>query len=376
MKGSIIQYSDNDLNKAIMKIVAAMMEKKCIDAVLAPKRIPSGESFAYELTRTWQGTADMIAFPPIFPSNGARVLKDLTRKGPLGMKIMCIMRPCEIRASVELAKLRQVDLTNIMFLSTDCPGALPTRVYVADPVKHDASFTQAMKNFKAEGLRPACATCVHFESTASSGDLHIARMGLSGSAFIVIPCNHKGETCLNTIGIGLDDDISPWRSKVEEQRKIRKEQRETAFAAISGRTTGIDNLDAFFAECVNCHNCMKVCPICYCRLCFFDSSDTSRIEAENYMFRADAKGGITFPADKLLFHLGRMSHMSLSCVGCGACEDACAMDVPVAQIFIYMAEKTQGMFEYVAGKNIDEAIPVLTYEENELHDYEDAKGQS
>jgi formate dehydrogenase subunit beta len=92
--------------------------------------------------------------------------------------------------------------------------------------------------------------------------------------------------------------------------------------------------------------------------------------------RADKRGGIALPTDKLLFHLGRMSHMNLSCIGCGACEDACTMDVPVAQIFNYMAEKIQQMFNYVPGRKTDERIPVLTYQEDELHEYEDTKAKS
>ena len=40
-----------------------------------------------------------------------------------------------------------------------------------------------------------------------------------------------------------------------------------------------------------------------------------------------------FLPEPLLFQLGRMSHMSLSCVSCGMCEDACPVDIPVGRIF-------------------------------------------
>lgn len=376
MKGKTIEYSNNDVNSAVKKIVAALLEKNCIDAVLAPKRIPSKESFAYELTQRPSDIAGLDPIPPVMPINGARALKQLTHKGPFEGKMLCIMRPCEIRASAELSKLRQVDLTNIMFLSIDCPGAMPTKHYLTDPAKYDTAFLHAWRTFRGEGLRPACTTCLHFGMTNVPSDFHIALLGLPDNTLMAIPGSEKGAACLKTIGLDPTDDATTWQHKSEEQRTIRQTHRNTSFSTLAGKTSGIDNLDAFFADCINCHNCMRVCPICYCRQCFFDSSDTTRIEAQNYLDRADAKGGITLPADKLLFHLGRMSHMSLSCVGCGACEDACAMDVPVAQIFVYMADKAQTMFDYIAGRSISEDIPVLTYQENELHDYEDAKERS
>jgi len=64
--------------------------------------------------------------------------------------------------------------------------------------------------------------------------------------------------------------------------------------------------------------------------------------------------------------------MSVSCVSCGSCEDACPMSIPVAQIFSMTADETQGIFDYVAGRNIDEPIPLKTYEEDELHEVEDS----
>jgi formate dehydrogenase subunit beta len=376
MQGTTIKYSDSDLNSAVKKIVVSLLDGKCIDAVIAPKRIPSGESFAYEITNNVAGVEDLCPFPPVVPINGARALKHLTRKGALRPKILCIMRPCEIRASVELFKLRQVDLSNIMFLSIDCPGALPTKDYIVDAKKCDDSFSQTLETYQNEGLRPSCQICLHFENTSLVGDIHIAKIGLPEKTLMVIPCSEQGKTCLTAIGFSLNEDSSSWRVEIDKKRQQREEQRKTAFADIAGRTRNIDDLNVYFADCINCHNCMRVCPICYCRQCFFDSSDATRIEAESYLLRADKTGGIAFPPDKLLFHLGRMSHMSLSCIGCGACEDSCALDVPVAQIFSYIAEKEQQMFNYVPGRNVDEHIPVLTYEENELHEYEDAKGQS
>ena len=64
--------------------------------------------------------------------------------------------------------------------------------------------------------------------------------------------------------------------------------------------------------------------------------------------------------------------MSLSCVSCGACEDACPMSIPVAQIFSMIADETQGLFDYVSGRNLEEPLPLVNYKEGELREVEDA----
>jgi formate dehydrogenase subunit beta len=373
MKTILVTIQDSSINSTVRKLIQTFMEKKSFQAVLAPVRIPGGDSFAYELMSDKTKIEQCGPLPPIMPIPGARVLKDLTRKGEPDFKILCIMHPCEIRAAVELAKLRQVNLNNITFMSFDCPGAFPTKDYVTEPKKYDISFDKILKTLEGEGFRTSCTTCINFSHDNIRTDIHIANLGMAEGKLMLQALSAKGEECLSAIDMELTDDTVNRQEKINSVRKKREANREKLFSEINSQVKGIDNLDIYFAECINCHNCMRVCPICYCRQCFFDSADSKRVETENYLSRAHKKGGIAFPADTLLFHLGRMSHMNLSCIGCGACEDACAMDVPVAQIFNFMADKLQKMFEYIPGRNIEEKIPVLTYTEDEFHEYEDAK---
>ena len=64
--------------------------------------------------------------------------------------------------------------------------------------------------------------------------------------------------------------------------------------------------------------------------------------------------------------------MSLYCVSCGACEDACPVDIPVAQVFSMIADETQTLFDYISGRSLDEPLPLVAYKEEELHEVEDA----
>jgi formate dehydrogenase subunit beta len=61
-----------------------------------------------------------------------------------------------------------------------------------------------------------------------------------------------------------------------------------------------------------------------------------------------------------------MAHMSTSCVGCGQCSSACPMGIRVAEIFRAVARRTQASFNYVAGRSLEEPLPLATFREEEL----------
>jgi len=84
-----------------------------------------------------------------------------------------------------------------------------------------------------------------------------------------------------------------------------------------------------------------------------------------------AKGALRMPVDRILFHLGRLSHMGVSCVACGMCEDVCPVDIPVSRIFKTAGSKAQALFDYIPGENSDDLLPLLAYAEQELEGFED-----
>ncbi len=375
MTGMTIQ-AKNGVNGAVSAVLKSLKDSGCVDAVLVPTRVRSGESFVYLLVKDPKLLDSCTPLPPIMPVQGARALQSLTRHGKVEQKVLCVMRPCEVRASIELAKRRQVDLENILFASIDCPGAFRTRDYVTDPEALDKRYQGILSDWEGEGLRPACESCVHFSCEDVPVDLHIGLVGTKEKEAVIIGVSKRGEELLDEAGIECSEDVSAWQAEVKKVRDRKAGNRIKVFQELKDKAAGMDNLSHLFADCINCHNCMNVCPICYCRQCFFDSSDQVRLRAEDYFAKAQARGGIRFPGDMMQFHLGRIYHMGLSCVGCGACEDGCPMDVPVSQVFALAGDEVQKTFDYVPGRNTEEPIPTLTYEEDELHEYEDAKGSA
>jgi formate dehydrogenase subunit beta len=112
--------------------------------------------------------------------------------------------------------------------------------------------------------------------------------------------------------------------------------------------------------------------VCYCTTCVF-TTDTFRHEPFQYLQWARRKGVVKMPTDTLFFHLTRMAHMSCACVGCGQCTNACPNDIPVSDLFTFVAEGAQTAFGYAAGMDLSQAPPMSGFEAEE---YEEVVGMS
>jgi len=365
-KRAVISIKDS-IKKTILSFFKDALEKKIFDAILIPVKVPAGDSYTWILIEDESLFKDAAPIAPIMPVQGANALSSLTRKGKGNLKIAAIMRPCEIRAAIELAKLEQIHLENVSLFSFDCPGALPLSEYIQNPKKGEEVFESffTKNKWNEESIKPVCKMCDNF--SLPNCDVHFGILGSEKNNLLLIPNSIKGEGVLNGMGIAFKNDLSDWKKKVDEIKKEKEKTKKETYHNIQPMVEGLENLAQTFAKCIGCHNCMSVCPICYCRQCYFDS-EVSKFTSDNYLLRAEKRGGLRFPTDIILFQSGRMSHMSLSCVSCGMCEDVCPASIPVAQIFSFVANETQKAFEYQPGRDTGEPLPLKEYKEEELQE--------
>ena len=178
----------------------------------------------------------------------------------------------------------------------------------------------------------------------------------------------KGEEILEGLGLTTETNSEVAKQRetaVEKLLAKMKGKRENFFEQTKEEVGGLENLSAIFASCIKCHNCKTVCPVCYCRECFFDSP-TFDLEADKYLGMAEKRGAMRMPTDTLLFHLTRMTHMGSSCVGCGACEEACPSGIPLLKLFQLIGDTVQKLFDYVPGHSLEDELPATAFREDEL----------
>ncbi|MFP3976123.1 MAG: 4Fe-4S dicluster domain-containing protein [Dehalococcoidia bacterium] len=366
-QGAVFPVSEG-LQDGLLSFIKQALNQGCFDGVLIPARVAGGESFAHFLIQDSSLLEDACPISPIMTVQGAKALSAVTKYGMGNNKRIAVMlRPCEIRAAVELSKLGQLDLNSVILISFDCPGALPLTDWANDREKAIQVFSEIPRSGD-ENIRPLCQICDKFSATAME-DLHIGTLGTANNSILLVPKSPKGRSVLEKMGLSAEEDVSGWEEQTEKLTQERLKKKEQAQEDLKSKVAGLDNLLDTFSDCINCHNCMRVCPICYCQQCLFDS-DKMKFPFEDYLMRAEVAGGLRLPPETMLFHIGRMLHMSLSCVSCGACEDACPVSIPVSQVFSMVGEANQEVFKYVPGMSSDEPLPLRVYQEEELQEVE------
>ena len=351
------------VNQAIKEFLKLLLEDDRVGGVLVPVKMEREGSYAHVLTKEPEVIDGSTPVPPVMPVQGARVVSKLTRRGSLSRAVVAVLRPCELRAARELAKINQVDLEGLLTLSYQCPGVYPLKTYLMDRERIDGAYDKELESFSVSNPRPLCSVCELF--TGELADFEVQHLGLDGVR--IVARTERAKSLLESLGAEEVDES--FTEALEELRRERKEARERFRQEFGSQVDTPDKLLDVLSSCMNCHNCRSVCPICFCRECFFDS-DALKVPPHLYLERANRKGGLRFFPDTLLFHLGRMNHMSLSCVSCGMCEDACPNMVPVGRLFSLVSERTRNIFGYVPGVNLEEPSPFMEYREEELESYE------
>ncbi len=363
LQGAVLPSASEPCD-AILGFLRLAIAKELADAVILPMKVPSGDSYAWILMNDVSLIDEAVPIAAAMPVQGAKALRSLTRKGPGNLTVIAVMRPCEIRAAIELVKLGQVHTDNLILATYDCPGAVQLQKYVDDPAGSEEHFSRMLQSGKPDNTaKPVCHYCENFSMFDS--DLHFGYLGLSEKEMLVIPGSDKGSELLKGLGLDCARDLSDWERGIESLKAERDEARKSAFEETGAQLRGFGGMLSVFANCIGCHNCQSACPICYCRLCYFDS-ETAEQNPGALIIAAQKRGGISLPEDRIMFHVGRMTHMSLSCVSCGQCSDACPVSIPVAGAFSYVAAGTQLTFEYTAGRNDGDPLPLLQFRKSEL----------
>jgi formate dehydrogenase subunit beta len=362
---------NGDENAALRELLKDVLAQPEISAVVAPLG-GAGDAVMPALVSDPDRLDDARPLSPSFPVNAARLMSRLTRKPARG-RIAALLRPCEIRAFVELVKLNQADRAQAVIIGFDCPGAMTNRDYATWAASGDAA--ESTRQFVAQALSApgemddrmaqACSVCEH--PLPMSADIAVELFGRAGSDILLTGRTDAGRALLEDLEVveKTAETASSREEIVSGLIERRTEKRDELFQEVSGRINDLGKLSEYLASCVNCYNCRVACPVCYCRECVF-TTDVFDHDPDQYLNWAERRGAVRLPADTAFYHITRLVHMSHACVGCGQCANACPNDIPLAALFRAVAHKTQEAFEYEPGRDADQPPPLAVFHEDEL----------
>jgi formate dehydrogenase subunit beta len=329
-------------------------------------------------------------FAPCFPLNGAKLVSKLTKR-PADKTVAVVLRPCELRALVELVKIKQARMDHLITISFDCPGAYSNKIFNRLPDRqesHTLGFLEKRLESKFQyhdhiqdqdqdlsesenqeknqiSLSTACSICT--APFPDNADICITLVDQPADTLGIFATTDRGRELL----MGRTSSVKPLPKTRDESIKAVLAQKESAakkvFEDLSTKTPTLEKLGTYLSACVNCYNCRVACPVCFCRECVFNT-DVFDYEPFQYDTWAKNKGALRMPMDTVFFHVTRMIHMGLACVGCGQCSNACPNDIPLAELFVSVGKGAQKGFGYGAGKDLDEPFPLSVFFENEFQD--------
>jgi formate dehydrogenase subunit beta len=375
-----LEVAEGDTLGTLQSFLGQLLTEDIVDALLVPKKLPTGDNVVPTLIRDPAKLAGIDPIAPVMPVIAAKAVSNVTATEH-GERLAAVLRSCELRAVIELVKLQQASLDNVLLIGVDCLGTYEVTDYARlieagiDPTAETLAGAAEGQPTAHEGyqLRAVCRMC---EKPVPGGpdvyrpDITIGLLGVNPSKQVLIESNDDLAEKLD-----LEAAEVPAGRKEIIGRLIaeRTAERDRVFAAFREQVTGMDGLLAEFSTCIRCYNCMGACPICYCKECIF-RTPTFDHASPQYFRWAERKGSIRLPTDTLLFHLTRLNHMATSCVGCGMCESACPSELPVALIFRAVGQETQAIFDYHPGQSLEEEVPVAVFREDELTELGERQG--
>jgi len=261
--------------QTIRRVLESLLSGGIVDGLLVPLRTLDGRNVVPVLIRDPALLVRAAPLAPVMPVNAGTVLGHITATGAPG-RVGAVLRNCELRTAIELSKVQQVPLDQVLFIGIDCLGTYRVQDY-ARTVEEGLEATDPALAVARQGrvepldgyaFRPACSMCERpIPGVEDSYAPHIALGSLGVPNDRRLWAAVRDEQLAEVIGLVPAKEPAARVKAVADLIATRAAERDRRFAAFRGQTGHARDplsLLSEFATCIGCKNCMVTCPICYC----------------------------------------------------------------------------------------------------------------
>ena len=304
----------------------------------------------------------MDASLPLAPAAGVSAAVQAGRmgRGTKDKRLAVVLKPCEVRAVIELAKLHQTSLESLVLISMECFGRMENSSYLEmltnNPDLPDAYLDDPGLQEKAT---PTCLSCDAFEPVGADLIIHLTGMNIKNEIGIT-GVTKTGKELTAAMSLEQTSSFPDQTRAISELREKRALAKEELFKNIRETFEDSGRCLEFLGNCLGCFNCRTACPVCYCRECVCARESFDR-DLEDVLTRAGRSGLARLPGGLSMFHMTRLAHMSHACIGCGQCSSVCPSAIPVADLFRTLGAEVQKALNYSPGRDPEEPIPYLRF---------------
>ena len=307
---------EKQLREAVKKTVSRDDVKYVVGYKQGTYGFQVAPTYAYE-----PNDADSFIFSPLCVNNLA-VYPMLEEKPPLRKgekgdtrKIGLVVKGCDSRAITQIIQEKGLKREDVVIIGIPCSG-------VIDPKKINAKFPHQTKpvDVKEDGEK--------FIITIDGKTNKIHKDELMPEK-----CKHCEYPTPIIYDILIGKEIKS--TKKEDYKEIQTLEKKSL-------DDKWEYWEKQFEKCIRCYACRNVCPLCYCKECMVDLLSPQWIRRSVNL------------SENTAWNLLRAYHLAGRCIGCGECERACPMDIPLMELNKKIEKEIKEMFEYTSGIDAEE----------------------
>jgi len=347
------------------KLLTALLKEKVVDKIIgAETRVDKKTNEEDRFTvvpKIFEKPEDISGFPLTNLISYGYARTDSAAKylhksveGAMKVKVGLIARPCDTRAIIELAKIKQINLENLFIIAFEDRGMIINASREMKKVK-DLDLTKVVKEkigdkgltllltdgkTKEVGLQIAenCTRCLRKVPLVADLGISDLAIPINSDEIMLKVYSDKGSDLVEKSGIAkkpLPADIKTKQDqliKEIKQKAIEKRAKDLEDWNKLPQTEKLERLQA----CTACGICIRACPVCYCVDCILMKKKKDKV------------------IDNVTYQLTRIAHVADRCVECGNCDNNCPQHLPLSLYFQSLNDAFKQKFKYTAGESVED----------------------